>query len=227
MRRLRNNSSSIVLIVILLTLATFAGPNALPRLLSNFIPFVDEGPPCERLRSAENRDQHQSYLGRLANQEGEPLSVRIDADDIPNELDGELVIRIIVTNESIGTVPIVYPGDIIVNNTALNGIGLVFNSLAIEATSPQAGLIPDSNIKLLAPRQRCVEHYSIPVADLANRGIGPNSTVQAYYRNTTPGSIAVDEDSVFSDQGLWVGVAASNVVALRTAPISVPTIAAQ
>jgi hypothetical protein len=126
-------------------------------------------------------------------------------------------VRIIVINETIGTVPIIFPGAVLVgDNPALSGIGLVFNSAAPVA-SPGAGvggLIPESNIRLLGPRQRCVERWSIPVTQLVSVGVTANSTVKAYYRNNSAGATG---GPIFNDTGLWVGTVESASVPLRVA----------
>lgn len=213
----RNNA--IIGLFLLVFLAIFAGPNAFPRLASSFAPFIDEGVPCSRLREGDDRTMHQSLIGREASSEDEPISVRISASDIPQNPQETFTIKVIVVNESVGTIPIVYPGDLLVNTANVNGIGIVFNNATIPPAASQPGLIPDSNIRLLMPRQRCVERYTATVSQLAALGVGPTSTVRAFYRNSTNGISDQTGGSnvIFNNQGLWVGVAQSELVSLRIA----------
>lgn len=211
----RRTSNRVVGIFLLIILAILAGPNVLPRLVSNVLPFVDEGAPCSRLRVAEDRDRHQSWIGRLATEGEDPITVEISPGLLPTTATGTLDIKIIVTNNTVGTIPLVFPGDILVNNPSVNGLGVVFGNSAIQQALPEAGLIPDSNIRLLTPQQRCVERVSILGSQLGTFGIGPGTPVRAYYRNTAQGVVNTSESSIFNDQGLWVGVAASDPIALE------------
>lgn len=215
-----NNPNTLIGLFLLLVLAIFAGPNAIPRILNDALPGVfDQLVSCGRLRQPEDRGSHQSLIARIVSSQETPLSVEVDPDDIPSATtpDGVFTIRIILINETIGTVPIVYPGGLVIgDNPAVSGLGLVFNSTA-AVTRPAAspGLVPESNIRLLGPRQRCVERLTIPVTQLGTQGITANSTVKAYYRNNSPGN---STGPIFPDMGLWVGAVDSDVVALRVAP---------
>lgn len=218
LRRLRT-SNTLVGIFLLMILAFLSGPDRLPRLISTLIPFIDEGVPCSNLRVTSDRDRHQSIIGRIASSRTAPITLWVDPDDIPNDPSATMVIRVIVTNESIGTIPIVFPGDVLINNTSVSGLGIVFNNQPIQPVAPQAGLVPDSNIRLLLPRQRCVERINIPVAALAQLGVTEGSRVTAFYRNTTSGTLAGQPGAIFPDQGLWIGLQTSPTVTLRRAPV--------
>lgn len=215
-----NNPNTLIGLFLLLVLAIFAGPNAIPRILNDALPGVfDQLVSCGRLRQPEDRGSHQSLIARIVSSQEIPLSVEVDPDDIPSATtpDGVFTIRVILINETIGTVPIVHPGGLVIgDNPAVSGLGLVFNSTA-PLTQPAAtpGLVPESNIRLLGPRQRCVERLTIPVTQLGTQGITANSTVKAYYRNNSQGS---SSGPIFTDMGLWVGAVDSDVVALRVAP---------
>ena len=76
MRLLRNTNSSSLLVgvILLLLLLVFAGPNNLPRFVSGIFPQFYEGVPCSWLRTADDRANHQSLLGRSAEN---PLSIRV------------------------------------------------------------------------------------------------------------------------------------------------------
>lgn len=219
-----NNPNTLIGLFLLLVLAIFAGPNAIPRILNDALPGVfDQLVSCGRLRQPDDRGSHQSLIARIVSSQEIPISVEVDPDDIPsaNTPDGMFTIRILVINETIGTVPIIYaggmpqPGD----NPALSGVGLVFNSTApVARPAATPGLVPESNIRLLGPRQRCVERWSIPVTQLGTQGITANSTVKAFYRNNSPGNA---NGPIFPDMGLWVGAVDSDVVALRVAQAAV------
>jgi hypothetical protein len=214
-----NNPNTMIGLFLIMLLAIFAGPNGIPRILNDTFPgLFDHLVSCARLRQPNDRGEHQSLIARIVSAQEIPLSVEVDPDDIPSAItpDGLFNIRIILINETIGTVPIVYNGGVIIgDNPALSGVGLVFNSTApITQPVAQAGLVPESNIRLLGPRQRCVERWNIAVSQLGTQGITATSTVKAYYRNTSSGSAS---GPIFSDMGLWVGAVDSDVSALRVA----------
>jgi len=73
----RNNPNALAGLFLLFLLAVFAGPTVFPELLTNLgetITFIeiDEGVPCARLRTGEDRSTHQSLLGRTVSQEADP-----------------------------------------------------------------------------------------------------------------------------------------------------------
>lgn len=216
-----NNPNTMIGLFLLLVLAIFAGPNAIPRILNDALPgLFDQLVSCGRLRQPDNRGAHQSLIARIVSSQEIPISVEVDPDDIPsaNTPDGMFTIRILVINETIGTIPIIFPGAVLQpgDNPALSGVGLVFNSTApVARPAAIPALVPESNIRLLGPRQRCVERWSIPVTQLGTQGITANSTVKAFYRNNSPGNAS---GPIYSDMGLWVGAVDSDVVALRVAP---------
>lgn len=219
-----NNPNTLVGLFLLMVLAIFAGPNALPRLIGDAVPgLFDQIVACSRLRLANDRARHQSLIARTVSAQTSPISVQVDPDDIPSAItpDAVLTIRIIVINETIGTVPLVFPGQVIVgDNPALSGLGVIFNPVGTVQgpAAPQGGLIPDSNIRLLGPRQRCVERITFTPAQFAQAGITATSRVKAYYRNISNGQVAGGPGSIFSDAGLWVGAVESATVDLRVAP---------
>lgn len=208
-------SNTLVGIFLLLMLATFAAPSIAPALIARYVPFIDEGLPCGSARVADTRSRHQSLIGRAAAQQGIPFEVRVAVEAIPLDSSGSLVVQITLINRSVGTVPFVYPGDILINNTTLNGVGVTFNNAPVTAVTAQQGLIPDSNIRLLAPRQRCVMYATIPAVNFAQFGINQNSFVKGFYRNSSSGvgaGTVPGQTAIFPDQGLWVGVVESNPI---------------
>ena len=210
-RRQGDSSNTIAGIIMLIMLAVFVGPDVLPTLLSRTFPFLDEGVPCSRLRSSEDRAMHQSLIGREAIN---PLTLRVIAPSFPNEADDTWIIRVIVQNDTIGTVPLVYDGNARIGIGAIpdsSGLGLVFsNNVSIQqiqrASNSGATSFANETIRILGPRQKCVLRVEIP-RNIVN--ITPNAatTVRAYYRINTPGQIVVSNAGIppiFSDQGLAI-----------------------
>lgn len=225
LRRSGGNSSFLVGVILLLLLLVFAGPSTLPRFVSSIVPQFYEGAPCAWLRAAEDRGNHQSLLGRSAEA---PLSLRVTASQISRDPAGIFYIQIIITNESLGTVGIVYdPNEVIVGDNNTSGLGLIFNppvSLPVGSARLDSTTIPEENIRLLGPRHRCVHTVEIPNTNAlldATLSSG-TATVRAFYRNNargqvfpTPGIVATP---IFNDQGLWTGLVTSDAVTISIAP---------
>lgn len=210
-----DSTNAVVAVFLLVLLMVFAGPNMLPRLLANSFPFVDEGAPCDWLWSGTGRAEHQSLIGRAVTN---PLALTVESSPVPTSADGTLTIRITVINQSIGTIPIVFnPNQILVGDNGTSGLGLIFdppNTLSTGAVRQDAASVPESNIRLLGPRQRCIQKVDFPVSRLDPTVATGNAKVRAYYRNTTPGqSIPVAGSTtapIFPDEGLWVGFVVSD-----------------
>lgn len=209
LRRDGDSSNTVVGIILIVMLLVFVGPGVLPQLVSNTIPFIDEGVPCTRLRTAENRAAHQSLIGRLARN---PIVLTTEIDPIPSDPTATWTVRVTVLNNTIGTVPFVFDETqvIVGDDVASSGIGLIFNppiALNLGTGRRNAGItsFPENTIRLLGPRQRCVHRINIPVNQLA--GIQPSvSTVRAYYRITSAGTVqlAAGQAPIYADQGLAV-----------------------
>lgn len=213
-------SNSIVGILLLVLLAFFISPTIAPNLIPRLVPFIDEGIDCRNLRIGEDRARHQSLVGRLASAEDNPFDIAIVVEGLPTQERNSLVLRIVFTNVSIGTVPFVWPGDVLVNNANVNGIGVIFNNAPVPPPASQQAFVPDSNIKLLAPRQSCVLYVEIPGPNLSGLGVGQNSVVRAFYRNTSRGALEGSTNAIFVDQGLWVGAVESVNVSLLSGVVS-------
>lgn len=223
--RRSSNNSFLVGAILLLLLLVFAGPNNLPRFVSAVFPSVYEGIPCAWLRTADDRANHQSLLGRSAEN---PLTVRVVASTISRDPAGIFTVQIILTNESLGTVAIVYdPNEVIVGDNNTSGLGLIFT----PQTSLTAGLgrqdsttIPEDNIRLLGPRQRCVHTVEFPNGNvLIDPSLtGGSAQVRAYYRNNVRGQVVpppgIVATPIYNDQGLWTGLVTSDSVAIPIAP---------
>ena len=119
LRRDGDSSNSIIGIVILVLLTVFVAPDILPQLVAETIPFVDEGLPCSRLLTAQDRANHQSLIGRAAT---DPLLIKTEVSPYSNNGTDNLVIRVIIINETIGTVPLVFnPNQVIVGDDGNSG----------------------------------------------------------------------------------------------------------
>lgn len=225
MFRRSSNSSFLIGAILLLLLLVFAGPNNLPRFVSSIFPQFYEGVPCSWLRTADDRANHQSLLGRSADN---PLTVRVATAGINRDPASSLYISIILTNESLGTVGIVYdPNRVIVGDNNTSGLGLIFTpSVSLSAGAPRADTttIPEESIRLLGPRQRCVHTVEFPNGNvLVDPALtGGTTQVRAYYRNNvrgqvlpTPGIVATP---IYPDQGLWTGLVTSDSVVISIAP---------
>jgi hypothetical protein len=210
---MRNIAIGIMLLIILLALL---GPDGAPRLISSLIPSFFEGVPCDRLRTASDRANHQSLIGRGA---PNPIAVNVQTSPIPATADGFLTIQIIVTNISLGTVAFVYnPNQVIVGDNGSSGLGIIFsppNSLSTGVTRQDNPNPPESDLRLLGPRQRCVHVLEFPAGNvLVEPQLAAGQTqVRAYYRNNNRGSITQPPNTfatpIFTDAGLWTGVVES------------------
>lgn len=215
LRRDGDGSNTIIGIIILIMLLVFVGPDVLPQLLAESFPFIDEGIPCNYLRTAEDRTQHQSLIGRSAQ---DPLILQVEFDKLPQPQDTQStwIVRIIVVNNTIGTVPVVFNENevIIGDDPASSGFGLIFsppvgisldtdrNGIPNTRFQNPSGEFAEENIRLLGPRQRCVhrvifqpgQHNTIP-RNVVTR-------VRAYYRITGSGVIPDGTVTLYPDQGL-------------------------
>ncbi|MCB9455103.1 MAG: hypothetical protein H6671_03840 [Anaerolineaceae bacterium] len=218
--RSNNNPNALVAIFLLLMLAIFAGPDTLPRLVSSVIPGADESVPCNWLRLGTGRAIHQSLVGRAAQQ---PIEIDVKTTAVPNTLEGSVFVSIIITNRSLGTVPILVNADPnqvrFGDDGVTSGLGLVFNNNAQLPAGPQqqSGVpYPESGIRLLGPRQSCVNKVELPLNNLPDPAIlNGQASVKAYYRNTDPGTsqpVTPGGTVIFPTQGLWVGIAQSESI---------------
>lgn len=206
----RENPNAVAGLFLLILLAVFAGPTVLPALIADTLPFADEGVPCSWLRDGSLRAEHQSLIGRAVSTDParSPISLRVRVS--PVMPDSTVTITVIVTNESMGTIPIlVTEGNLILNpQQAQNGLGVVFGQATIGPTSGEAvGTYAAERIRLLGPRQLCVQKVTVPVSSIPNSSalVAENVTATAFYRNNSAGSLPLTGTNVYSDQGLWVG----------------------
>lgn len=217
LRRDDDNPNAFIGIILLIVLGVFVGPNLLPEFVSDLSPYLYAGIPCGRLPQADNLAAHQSVIGRSVE---DPLTLEVSATDIGD--DGILAVRLTITNSSLGTVPIYYDEENVAVVTAddnSNGFGIIINP------APNAGLrgrvtgnlgsYPESDIRMLGPRQRCDHSVQITAspAMITNGG-----TILGYYRMNTAGSQQAQDTgtrNIFPDQGLNIlstGVVFSEVI---------------
>jgi hypothetical protein len=210
--RRSNNPNLFVGLILLLLLAVFAGPSTLPRLLSSINPQFYAGVPCSWVRTADDRAFHQSLIGRSATN---PFSLSVQTTPLPKDASGSLFVNIIITNNSLGTVPFVYdPQRVIVGDNGTSGLGLIFtpqNSLSAGNPRQDSGSVPETNLRLLGPRQSCVVTVEFPGGNVL---VDPSVTsgtanVRAFYRNNQDGQVipptGVVATPIYRDQGLWTG----------------------
>lgn len=214
------NTNFIIGVFLLILLSVLAGPNVAPRVLSSFVPGFDEGVPCDRLRQANNRGQHQSLLGRGADR---PLDLRIRTSPIPQSGDGFLVITVTITNSSLGTVPIVFDrNQIPLTDNGTTGLGLIFTppaQLLIGGTrDADPAVFPENDIYLLSPRQSCIYRAEFPAGNvLPDPGLTSGTArVRAFYRGASPGQVTQSPvaTAIYPDQGLWTGIIQSEDVVI-------------
>jgi hypothetical protein len=222
-----DNPNAIVGILLLIMLAIFAGPTTLPRLLSDLVPFADEGVPCSRLRIGEDRAFQQSLIGRSVSQgEDSPFVLSVRTSAIPADPTQSFTITIVVYNRSLGTVPMFFTPNQITTTpgSTNNGFGVVVGTNPVSPVQPvdpaTVGPYPEESIRLLGPRQRCVHRVEYVFSEIpsSSQFAVPGTEIRAYYRNNTAGGIVVGADEgapIYTDQGLWVGVTLSEPSTLR------------
>lgn len=204
--------------ILFMILATVVSPAAAPNFIASLMPGFYEGMPCTWLRSGDDRADHQSLLGRAADQTA--LGVEVDVGSLPADASGLLTVRVTLINNTLGTLAIVYnPDQIITGDNGTSGVGLVFNPALNVPLGPgrtPVTTFPESDIRLLGPRQRCVHTEEIPAGNIL---VNPSfqagqGQVSAFYRNNTPGLVVPQPGPtpIYTDQGLWTGFAVSNAV---------------
>lgn len=217
-RRDAAGNNQLVGLFLLVLAAVFIGPNVSPRLIHSIAPGIDETIPCDWLRTSQNLAYHQSLIGRSA---ASPIQLETRAQTY---VDGGsqqtmLSVNIVVINNSLGTVPIVYnPNQVLIGDNGTSGLGLIFNTgnVANTVARQDAGSFPESNIRLLNPRQRCIHRVQI----FSNQAPGATE-VRSYYRINTAGSTVQTNPMatpIFRDQGL--AVVPNGYV--ESAPVSIP-----
>ncbi|MEM6280967.1 MAG: hypothetical protein AAF787_02135 [Chloroflexota bacterium] len=218
--RERFSNNSLVGIFLIIMLFTFAG-NEVFRLVIVQVPGADEAFPCSLLSRPEDPANNQSLIGRRVIQsDPPPISLQVRASTIPVTDEQQFVIRILVINDSLGTVPIIYsPDEVIIGNNNTSGLGVVFNP-PVNIFLPGVNLrndpatYPTDRIRLMGPQQRCVHKITLQRNQLAG-SITTSSTLQAYYLGTNRGAVpAANPTPIYPDQGLYTGQITSPVVSI-------------
>ncbi|HYO89514.1 MAG TPA: hypothetical protein VER79_12750 [Candidatus Limnocylindrales bacterium] len=210
-----------VAFVLLFIALLFIGFNLLPGTLASYFPQFYEGTPCTALRVSTGRANHQSLIGIGA---ANPIQLSVTPSTLPVTADGFFTVRITVTNTSTGTVPILIdPLNIAVGGSA-EGLGLRFNPPnSLTGVVNSGAVAPSSGVLVLGPRQKCVQVVEFPAGNvLVDPSIqAGRTTVQAYYRNNSPGAVTPPTNTfatpIFNNAGLWVGLVESPAVVI---PIS-------
>jgi len=217
LRRDNDNPNTFIGIILLIVLGVFVGPNLLPEFLSDLSPYIFAGIPCSRLPSAENLTAHQSVIGRAVQ---DPLVLEVDSSNIGD--DNSVVLRLTITNSSLGTVPIVYvANDIATTDDGSVGFGIIINPAPVNGVvGRQTGALnsyPETSIKMLGPRQKCVHSFQLTASGPMTTNGG---TAQAYYRINTSGQNqppSIGTQNIYPDQGLDIlttGVIFSDVATI-------------
>ncbi|MEL6405347.1 MAG: hypothetical protein AAFR81_13345 [Chloroflexota bacterium] len=236
LRRDGDSSNTIIGIVILVLMSVFVAPDVLPQLVADSVPFIEEGLPCDQLTDTLDRANHQSLISRAAN---DALTLRTEVGRFPDPAStNPFIVRIIVINNTIGSVPFIYNRNqvIVGNDPNTSGLGLQFNppvaisldtngdGIQNNATRPQAAsVIPQTDVRILGPGQRCVVRVEIP--NLQSQLIQPGiSEVRSYYRILSAGTVQQSNPlatPIFGDMGL--NVVAGNFV--ESEPVVIPVTA--
>ena len=125
--------------------------------------------------------------------------------------DGKLVLRMSVSNESLGTVPIVYQENNIViadADDSTNGLGIIIDPAPAEGVNERSDPDPEtyveSDIRLLGPRQKCGHAIEVTAAEAM---ITDGGLARAYYRISIAGIHQPQSEGtrqLFPDQGLAI-----------------------
>lgn len=221
--RERFGTNSLIGIFLIIMLFTFAGDELL-RLVAVQIPGADESFPCSWLPQPPDLANNQSLIGREVVTRREPISLRVRTSPVPQTDDALFVIRIQVTNETLGTVPIVYdPDEVIIGDNNTSGLGVTFNP-ASNIFLPGVNLrndpatYPNSRIRILGPQQTCLHKITLNRSQLNAAIANGSATVQAYYRGTNVGTIPQvvepQPTPIYADQGLYTGLIVSPVATI-------------
>ncbi len=202
----RDNPNTFVGVILLVVLLVFVLPERLPTFVTDISPYFIGGIPCGRLPAASNLAAHQSILGRSA---VDPLQLEITSSEISGE--AEVIVRLAVTNMSLGSVPIVYQEDNIVVAGAddeSDGFGIIIDpppsAGTVERINPNPPGYEEADIRILGPRQTCL--FSVEVAAAASM-IADGGTASAHYRMTGAGEHQQQIEGtrqIYPDQGLAI-----------------------
>ncbi|MCU0466288.1 MAG: hypothetical protein MUF38_17190 [Anaerolineae bacterium] len=213
----RNAGIGILLLIFLFILA---GPRTLPQFISRFLPV--EG-ACINLRQPSTPDLNQSIIQREASERMTPIRVQVRVSGQRD--DGTQQIEVVLTNMTVGTLPVRIPNDPIgnpngrmdVNNLSDDGVGVLIGGAFTQPAPVNTGApLATDQVRLLVPQQSCTLTRVFTPGEVNQFGIRGGVGITAYYRNSTAGTINQrTPQSIFPDMGLWVG-------AVSSAPVAVP-----
>lgn len=223
-RNLRGRNVGIGLLL-LVTLYILAGPRTVPQFVSNLLPIDGS---CVSLRRPSEPDLHQSLIQREASQRMVPLSVqaRVSAQ----QPDGSYRVTVVLTNMTIGTLPVLIPSDVNsangrldIGGTNADGVGVVATStFTLPVINDTRAPISLDQVRLMVPQQTCSITRVLSAQEAQNAGIRAGAPIVAYYRNSTSGVLTTRSSTtvqpLFGDLGMWTGAVAS-------VPVVVPFVA--
>ncbi len=225
----RFNRQSLIGIFLVIMLFSLAGDEFFRFLITQVPgPGVDEALPCSVLESPNDLAYHQSVVGRTV-ADNQPLRLLVRTNAIPADDATNFIIRILLINDSMGTVPIVYtPEEVIIGDNNTSGLGVTFNP-ASNIFTPGVNLrndpaaYPLDRVRVLGPQQRCIHRITLQRNQLDAGLLGGGATVTAYYRGLAPGAVpavgALTPTPIFPDQGLVTGL-------MQSPPVTIPPPAA-
>lgn len=209
----RINLNMILGAMMLIALFSVAGDAVIGNILAQ-IPgqVVSEATPCRWLQTAPDLAQNQSLIGRASLTRTEPLELTVRASGLPTQPGEILRVRIIITNNSLGTIPFIYnPEEVIVGDNNTSGLGIIFNPannifVPGAATRADAATYPTEDIRILGPQQRCAHTLEFTFEQLSGSLTGGNVSVLAYYRGNNAGIVPQvappNPTPIYPDQGL-------------------------
>lgn len=221
----RVGTNTLIGIFLLLALFSLAGDEVVRGIVAQ-VPGrgINEAPPCRWLPSPEDPANNQSLIGRAAVNNNSALELSVRAGRLPTQAGQYLLIRILVSNHSMGTVPFIYdPTAVIIGDNNTSGLGIVFNPPSNIFTPgintrADAATYPNERIRLLGPQQRCVHTVELEFNQLDASILSGNATVRAYYRGNNVGAVPpANPTPIYPDQGLPTGVITSPTVPLLRA----------
>lgn len=136
----------------------------------------------------------------------------------PNQSGQTLRLTVIVTNNSIGTVPIYYsPDQVRIGDDGISsGLALCCTGAgALPAGSGGTGIHPEEDIRLLGPRQSCVHTAEWAFEQITALGLTAGQThrqslLPQHYAGKSASCKMEHARFSFADQGLWVGIVELN-----------------
>jgi hypothetical protein len=159
-----------------------------------------------------------------------PVSVQVRVG--APQPDGSIRLTVILTNMTVGTLPVLIPNDtaspngrLDVGGANIDGVGVVATStFALPTVADTRAPITLTQVRLMVPQQACSISRVLTAQEAQNAGIRPGVPVVGYYRNSTIGVLTTRSNPslapLFGDLGMWTGAVASDPVVV---PLFAPT----